>query len=513
MKRSWLIGLAIVALAAVPRVIGLEVGQVFAGAHPDEFPVAVSQRMLETGEPSWFLIAYGGGYHSPLQLFLRVLDGLGFDTVLEMVPQLGPETLYRLLLPLRAWSALLSTAAVALVFCAGRALAGTACGAIAALVLAAAPAAIRDAHLAKADAAAAFAAALVIVSVALPWRRSWPLAVASGFGCGLALGTKYMVGLFPAALLAAWRGPHAETRTGSLQRLLMFAIATAVTVLALNWFWLADPRKSLGLFLGVLESQYGYVRSPELAGALRPPLEYHALVSLRYGCGGLAALLAGPALVAALARSGATRVVGVAIFGQLLVLAGNPLVLSRNLSPILPGLAVAIGWLVTRLVERIRPRYRRPALAILAALLFVPPWYDGMRMALVMRAVDTRGLAAQWIEANVPVKARIVVWGGPPDNTWGPPDLGARKVYRRLDPSLWRESADFVVWYHYSLPIAAEALPPRVALGSPVAVFDPFHEGADPVIEPLDAFYLPLARFRGVERPGPRIEIYALGSR
>jgi hypothetical protein len=42
-------------------------------------------------------------------------------------------------------------------------------------------------------------------------------------------------------------------------------------------------------------------------------------------------------------------------------------------------------------------------------------------------------------------------------------------------------------------------------------VFDPFEgPGVAPVIEPVDAFYLPLGRLSGVLRPGPRIEILAV---
>src|SRR5439155_18659346 len=122
----------------------------------------------------------------------------------------SPGQIQHFLLAVRCWSAALSTAAVALVFIAGRAVAGTGAGVIAALVLAAAPTAIRDAHLAKADAAATFAAALVIASLAIPWRRRAMFPIALGVSCGLAFSTKYMVGLAPAALLAVWRPPGAE---------------------------------------------------------------------------------------------------------------------------------------------------------------------------------------------------------------------------------------------------------------------------------------------------------------
>jgi hypothetical protein len=86
-------------------------------------------------------------------------------------------------------------------------------------------------------------------------------------------------------------------------------------------------------------------------------------------------------------------------------------------------------------------------------------------------------------------------------------------MIRGLAPAHWSDAADFAVRYHYPLAWASEEIPPEAGLGAPIAVFDPFAPGADPVVEPLDAFYLPLARFAGVERPGPRIEIYPLSRR
>jgi hypothetical protein len=246
---------------------------------------------------------------------------------------------------------------------------------------------------------------------------------------------------------------------------------------------------------------------------VRSPLAYHTTVSLRYGCGWLAAVLTGPALVAALLRPGATRALAIAVLGQLAVLAINPTVWSRNLTPILPGIAVLIGALGVRLADRVRSPYRRPALAIAVAWLVASPAYDGLRMARVMREMDTRELAASWIAAHVPAEAAIVGFGGPPGTTWGLPDVGSRKMIRGLAPAHWSDAADFAVRYHYPLAWASEEIPPEAGLGAPIAVFDPFAPGADPVVEPLDAFYLPLARFAGVERPGPRIEIYPLSRR
>jgi hypothetical protein len=202
-------------------------------------------------------------------------------------------------------------------------------------------------------------------------------------------------------------------------------------------------------------------------------------------------------------------VLAIAVLGQLIVLAMNPSVWSRNLTPIVPGIAVLIGALVVRLKECIPLAYRRAALAITVAWLIASPAYDGVRMARVMREMDTRGLAASWIAANIPAEAVIAGFGGPAGSDWGLPNVGGRKLLRGLDPGRWRSAADFVVRYRYPIAWASQPLPPAAALGAPLAVFDPFAPGADPVVEPLDAFYLPLARLAGVERPGPRIEIYA----
>jgi len=56
---------------------------------------------------------------------------------------------------------------------------------------------------------------------------------------------------------------------------------------------------------------------------------------------------------------------------------------------------------------------------------------------------------------------------------------------------------------------SSDPLPPLPADFALAASFDPFDGTAvHPVLDPLDSFYLPLARFRGVERPGPHVDVY-----
>ena len=44
--------------------------------------------------------------------------------------------------------------------------------------------------------------------------------------------------------------------------------------------------------------------------------------------------------------------------------------------------------------------------------------------------------------------------------------------------------------------------------GQLVQSFEPFTQEAAPVYDPIDAYYVPLSGFSGVERPGPTLRIY-----
>ena len=308
---AFLCGAAITALAALPRFLGLEVGGVLEAAHPDELPVALAQWKLRAGEPTLHLLAYGGGYHTPLHLVLGALGALGIETVLDADPaRHAREDATAICSDMRAATRpRLATAAVALVFWAGRAVAGVRCGAIAALILAAAPAAIRDAHLAKADAAATLAAALVIAALARSAK-----AIRAGRDRArrrlrrrdehqVSRGTRPCGGLGIVARPAS-RAPY---RAAGGRRLRFHGCFTAAGVVALNWFWLADPAECWKLLPRSIDTQYRYVNHPWIADASRSPLEYHAMVSLRHGCGGSRRSSPDPRSSPRSRRPGATR--------------------------------------------------------------------------------------------------------------------------------------------------------------------------------------------------------------
>jgi hypothetical protein len=177
---------------------------------------------------------------------------------------------------------------------------------------------------------------------------------------------------------------------------------------------------------------------------------------------------------------------------------------------------VLIGVLVGDVVlNRLHPGPDLLLVLLAAGTIAAEPLVTSITLVRLLGRPDTRQLAAAWIAAHAPPGTPIVTWGAPPgSNEWGRPSLDGHPVLQRLAPERWAASgATLLVHHTYPLPWSADPLPQAGRALRTLAVFDPF-EGPvpEPVLEPLDAFYLPLARFGDVVRPGPRITIAALDS-
>jgi 4-amino-4-deoxy-L-arabinose transferase-like glycosyltransferase len=225
------------------------------------------------------------------------------------------------------------------------------------------------------------------------------------------------------------------------------------------------------------------------------------------------ALLTLPALGFGLMQGGGLRLLALLALTQWAMLLPSPMVLARFLLPVLPALAVLVAALLVAAIDRavvLEPR-RGTVLALVALLVMIEPLAASVTLVRLLGRTDTRTLAAQWIDAHVAPDAQVVSWGAPAGAVdFGRPPLHGRAVRQRLPRDQWAAAgATIVVWHHYPLPYSSEELPEHGGGLRRLATFDP---GAAPdiVVEPLDAFYLPLGRFGGVERPGPRIEILAI---
>ncbi len=93
--------------------------------------------------------------------------------------------------------------------------------------------------------------------------------------------------------------------------------------------------------------------------------------------------------------------------------------------------------------------------------------------------------------------------------------LNRRTVWTTFDiDRLRQEEIEWVITHEHPLaysqvdPAFKEELEREAVL---VRRFNPFSGRAEsPVYDPVDAYYVPLAGYAGVERPGPSIQIYRL---
>jgi hypothetical protein len=506
--------LALIATGIGLRFSGLQFGRGVPQARPDEPGVIATLRAIEDGELHPMHLAYGGGYHYPLYAFVNGWARLAWSDSLGTAVGIDP---HRVEVAARFYSALLSTLAVWLTFSAGSRIGGSTTGLLAAALLACCSLAIREAHFAKADSAASCGAALVVRAFCQPDSRSRRLrSLAIGAAAGIALSTKYLVGLMPAVLLALATDTGGRKLSWHLdRRSVLVALQTAAVVtLALNPFWITHATLAWRYARLVAASQFHFTRQPWLVAYAVAPLVYHARVSLWLGCGRLFTALVLPALAFGLWHSRSTRLISISVIGSWATLLANPLVLARNLLPSIPGLCVLIAVLVVEAAARLTrdsPASRR-LVALAALLVVVEPLRESVALVNLLGRDDTRTLAREWIDVHLPERVPVVSWGAPPRaGDFGLPPLGSRDVTKHLPVRRWASAgAGFLVWHHYPIPYSSETLPTELRDAKPLVVFDPFAEGGAPgaVFEPLDAFYLPIAGFSGVERPGPRIEIF-----
>jgi hypothetical protein len=235
----------------------------------------------------------------------------------------------------------------------------------------------------------------------------------------------------------------------------------------------------------------------------------HFTHSLPYGAG-LPIFLAGIAGAVAIVRYyprhalilGGFFTVFYAVFGS-----GNT-VFFRYILPLIP----LVCLLAAVAVRRVGPWLARHtgvsagvSCALLAALIAAPSLVNSIWLDLLLARTDTRVLAGQWLDAHL---------------TEGESVLDAGSQYTRLRlkqgvvmATLESPPADWLV-LHDSRLKAYAATPPTL-----LALADERYELAhtvhgdrshDSIYDLQDAFFLPIAGFREVERPGPVIRIYRL---
>jgi hypothetical protein len=508
----------------VLRVWGIDFGLPAVIAHPDESRVARTSLDFLGGNlnpgffnyPTLFMYLNGAAYLAYCSA--RVAAG-HFDSIRACAAS-WPVAYEAFFLIPRVMSAAAGTAAVVLASQAGARAADRATGVIAALFTAVAFLHVRDSHFGVTDVTMTTLVLAAVVALMRAHEKPSGLRFAmAGLVAGLAVSTKYNALLLGAPLLVSaglcwrdarrridWRVPVFVAMMG-----LAFVAGTPYAVLDPARFWrdvtgeAAHLSSGHAVFLGV-----GWI--------------YHARVTLRYGLT-LPLLLAGVAGAILLAvRRPASAALLLAFPASYYVVAGRGYtVFARYMIPVVPFLCITAAFLVTFVARAVLRRVGRHAMtaavAILAIAMAGPSFVKAVRMDRVLARADTRGLAAEWIAAQVPVGASILLTG----SKVGHPDL-----WRRRAPppwAIWRydesrrgfliPSGFTTTWPDWIVvqesPLVAYSSVPdsvRAALTRYDLRQSFIASSAPHVFDQQDAFYLPLDGFDGVARPGPNLYMY-----
>ena len=345
-------------------------------------------------EALYFVVGRGLGWFSSLAAFQNAF----------FVDPSGHVLAARLL------TALVGSATVPAAFLFGRRVGGSAVGLGAALLLAVAPLAVRDAHYVKLDVPVTLLATLALATLtriaaepeaAARWR-TWAVA---GLLAGLAISTHYYAAILAvpfAAVAAADVGRSGRWQT-SAGLLMAAGLATIAGFVLGSPFFVLEP--------GVIVRDFTELRQVDIDRAVGSGL----FSSIETYAGMLPRAMGWPTVVFAIAGilvmlwRDWRRALPLAVFPfAFMVFVANTFPASRYLNIIIPTAAVAASCGVAGLVRAIRPAASL-AFAAVVLLAAVPALADSVRWDRFFGQPDTRTLAGQYIERAVPPGTTILV--------------------------------------------------------------------------------------------------------
>lgn len=389
-------------------------------------------------------------------------------------------------------------------------------GSLAALLTAGAFLHARDSHFATTDVPMAFWVVAALVSLAPVLQRArWRDSLVGGALVGIATATKYPAAtlLLPLALAHVVGGAErrgAGPMSSRLARLVVALLACVLVFTVVTPYTLLDQATTQADFSarardllqpGVLApGSVGWLVGFALPAAVGLPLALLSIAATLWCC------VRGPTL---------PRLVVVWLVTASVPLVIAQLVFLRYLVPLIPPLmalaaAAAVGVACGR-----QWALWSAAVVLLAAL--APSLERAIAFDRLLREPDTRTIAREWMEANLPPRTRVYSPEYGQGTPFALPQIGGSGIeYAPATDDLPRGS--YVLIVSHPLPHARRAslaLADRLRRSS-VLVLDvrPFRPGPRPrgelVYEAPDAFFVPLFGFGSVERPGPRVQIFRL---
>jgi hypothetical protein len=429
-RRALLLLALIVLLGLWARIWGITFGLPF-DYHIDETPYTVSALKLPALDKISPLF---GPYQVLLLLELQItkllaplLGRLAIPAYLDFA---APNAATIRLIG-RLTSAWLGAATVIPLYFLGRRIWSRKVGLIAALFLALCFFHVRKAHYGVPDATAClFAVWAVYACTGLARNRTWRQYLWTGLLAGVAIAAKQLtwplvVTIFlyhilpePSAGEDTAPGPGAWLRRLFDGRLILAALATVAAFLATSPEVVITPQRYYVFwkYVASLGARGGFERLAVDSG--------HAwqvyLEALRWGMGDLVLALALAGLVLVVAQRSRQMLFFSFLFIYLafLLLPGH-IFFARYLMPVTPFLALAAAAFLVYAVERLpgRPALRAAVATAVVALAIAEPVTAIVRHDILMTRTDTRTLAKEWIESNVPEGSHLALelwWFSPP---------------------------------------------------------------------------------------------------
>lgn len=457
--------------------------------------------------------------------------------------RLDPTPFYLMARGVSVASSLLS---IILLYLIVRRIRGNVTAVIAALFMSVSFLDVRHAHFAEPYAILGFLGLLATyLSLRYFDQGAWKHLILSGLVCGIAIGIRFSlatlaivplvaVGYRCFALTPRCRPVLLLSRLGLLAASLSFGFIMGVPGALVNFHYiLTSIRNQTSLAAGT-DGFLGMVFSTLPTWKL-----YALMLEITWGIPILLALIIGLARFVWRHEPEDTifAVFPVTYLAILLNASAASSAFARYLVPILPFLAFlsadGLVWLVDWGFRGWSLGPRHLFLATATVILMIIPMMRSIRLDIIWRNTDTRTLALEWIEENIPAGARLAVqWYGPPLATRDDPEPGTTQTYdvtmlypfskepERFTLDYYRQNGfDYLVIssHVYKIPFADEALNQArknfymdlMTSARLVAEFKPYDGEQEPAYI-FEQMWGPIISLYDLDRPGPTIKIFAL---
>lgn len=418
--KSTTIALAIVLLLAlILRFVGTGFGLPYE-FHVDEVQyVRQAARMGTTGlAPTWWnnppLFKYLLFLEYALLYLLGHLIGI-YSSTADFGAKLNydPTLLYLLG---RFTSALFGTLTVLVTFWIGKLAYNLRIGLISSLFLAVCFMAVRDSHFAVNDTAVTLLisfALLASIQILKTGKTTWY--IVAGIALGMGIATKYsaiyaVVPIVTAHALYACDQKVKFFKWTILNKLIVVTLVSIITALIVSPFFIFSFQNVVrdvyeSLYLAGRQGFEGWQISS--AGAFT-----YYLHSLNWGLGSALFLLVCAGLIAALIlHTPSDIILALTIIIPFLAISSQKMYFARFLLPLVPPLLVIGGRLLDWFIQRFSPTQSQinKVYAFSLLPLTLQPMASSIRFDQILSRTDTRTIAKQWIEENIPAGARIAV--------------------------------------------------------------------------------------------------------